>query len=126
MLLYLNPSMQRLDRVTVEDWHRSLGNYRPIVDLVINEMHGHSSHLGSVIEGILNGMSAGECRQQRRMNVEYPIGESLDERRREDSHEAGKHHTFAAGFFDHLGDCSGEGVSVGMIGPSHHRSGDTN
>lgn len=126
MLLYLDPSMQRLDRVTVEDWHRSLEDYRPIVDLVIDEMHSHPSDLGSVVEGTLHGMSAGECWQQRRMNVEYPIRESLDERRREDSHETGKHHTFAAGFFNHLGDCLGEGVSVGMIGPSHHRSGDTN
>ena len=96
MLLNLDTGMQRRLVVIGEYGHRALSNDRSGVDTFINEMHRYAGHLYPMGESLGDRVDAGERGKKRRMNIDYPSGESLDCLRRQNPHEASQNHGLGA------------------------------
>src|SRR3954451_18135507 len=75
---------------------RPLEDDRAAVDALVDEMHGNSGQLYAVVECLLDRVDAREGGQQRRVDVDDPVREALDESRREDLHETREHHELCA------------------------------
>ena len=90
MLLGQDAVGQRVLVVARLKRHRALQYDRPVVQVLIDEVHGAAADLHAVVEGLPLRVHAGEGRQQRRMDVEDPRGELLDEPRRQQAHVAGQ------------------------------------
>src|SRR3954452_5840723 len=73
---------------------------RTAVDALVDEMHGNSGNLDPVVDRLLDRADAGERRQERRMHVDDPAREALDEDRREELHEAREHDELGAASVD--------------------------
>ena len=69
MLGSLNPVMQRLRRVLVQNRDRLLADDRAGIHARIHKMHRTPRHLHAVIQRLFPGFEAGKRRQQRRMDV---------------------------------------------------------
>jgi hypothetical protein len=77
----LNPGVKLLDGIPGFHRNRPLLHNRSVIDLLINEVNSHSRHFHSPLEGSFYGMGSGKGREQGRVDVEDPIGKSLDESR---------------------------------------------
>src|SRR5579875_3586183 len=75
---------------------RPLQDHRSGVDALIDEVHGDPEHLHPVGERLLDRPQAGKRRQQRRVQVDHPPAEALQNRRREQLHVARQHHQLHA------------------------------
>ena len=83
---------------------RSLENHRARVDAAVDEMDGHAEHLHPVVERLLHGLETRERRQERRVDVDHPLGELGQELVREQLHVAGQHHQLGAALGQPVGD----------------------
>ena len=87
----LDACVQRLGRVVAADCDSLLREDRPAVDALVDEVHGRAGLGDAGGELLLDGVRAGELRQQRRVHVDDRAGEAIEERRREEVHVAGEH-----------------------------------
>lgn len=62
MLFDLKPGMEGVDRVPILHLDRHLGNDRPVVDLLIDEMHRDTGDCHTVIESTRHGSGPREGR----------------------------------------------------------------
>lgn len=117
MLFLLNPGVERLDRVVPIDGDRNLGDDRPGVDSLVDDVHGDTGHGHTVTQRRLHGMGAGKGRQERRVDVQDPIRKAGQERRSQDTHEPCENHPFCPGLLDDVGNGGREGVAIVILGP---------
>ncbi len=75
----VDPSLERVPVVVVADRDRLLRDDRPVVDLLVDEVHGHAGDLHAPREGVGDRRRSGERRQQGRMDVQHPAVERADE-----------------------------------------------
>ncbi len=76
--------------VFVEDGDGLLQDDDAVVDGFVDEVDGAAGYLGSVVEGLVLGVEAGEGGEERGVDVEDAVGEGLDEGGRDDAHVAGE------------------------------------
>ena len=88
-LHFLDAFVQGLLGVAVEDGDRLLGEDRPGVDVLGDEVHGRSRHLHPELERVAHRVPTLERRQERGMGVDRPAAVGVDERLRQDRAEAG-------------------------------------
>ena len=85
----LDPFVQRLLGVAGNDGNGLLGEDRSGVDIFGDQMDGTARDLHSGIDCVAHGVPPLERGQQRRVGVDRPAPERVDERLREDGPEAG-------------------------------------
>lgn len=107
----LEPGVQRLDRVCIENGHGLLRNDRSVIDLLVDEMDGDPRLLDSESQRFFDRMRARERRQQRWMNVQDRIWEPLNGFGRKNPHEAGKHHEFNTKPVEQIAQRRGKGLA---------------
>src|SRR5437764_3155472 len=76
---------ERLLRV---DRNRHLADHAAGVDAVIDVVDGHAGRRNSGVQGVDDRLFARELRQERRVDVDDPVGEPLEERLRQQMHVA--------------------------------------
>ena len=81
--------MQRLGRVARQHRHALLREHRPGVDALVDEMHRGPGLGRAGGERVLDGVRPGEGGQQRRVDVDDPAREALEEARPQQVHVAG-------------------------------------
>src|ERR1700733_1618954 len=91
-----NARAESLCIVCLVNGHRALQDDDAMVELLVDEVYGAAGDFDSVLEGLMLRVEAGECRQQRRMNVQNALRECLDEAGREQAHVAGETNKFDA------------------------------
>jgi len=67
-----------------------LEDYWTSINAFVDEVDGAAGNLGSVVEGLVLGVEAGEGGEQRGVDVEDAVGKGLDEGGRDDAHVAGE------------------------------------
>ncbi len=92
VLLFQDPSGQRLGRIVVEHGDTALNHDRPAVEPGVDEVDGATRDTGTVLDHLLVHVQAGERGEQARMDVEDPLGVVLDEIATEKSHVACQAH----------------------------------
>ena len=85
-----DPRRQRLRRCHRRHRHRRLQDDRPAIEPGGHEVHRRAAHAHAVRERLRLGIEAGKRRQQRRMDVQDPIGKGVEQRRADQPHEAGE------------------------------------
>ena len=88
----LDALVERTLVVVVAHVDRALGEDRPGVDAVVDDVDGAARDLDSVGDGIAHRVGARERRKQGGMGVDDAAGEGVHEGRTEDPHEARTHH----------------------------------
>ena len=83
-----------------EDVYGALEDEDAAVYAFIDEVNAAAGDGGTVVEGLALGVEAGERRQQRRVDVEKPVGELADEVCRKQAHVAGEADEVDAEFFE--------------------------
>ena len=68
----------------------ALHDDRPAVELRGDEVHRHAADLDAVLDRLTLRVEAGERGQQRRVDVQDGVAESVEERRADQAHEAGE------------------------------------
>jgi len=116
----LNPGVERLGIVVVEDIDGGLSEDRPVVDQLVDDVNGDTRQLHSVSQRFLHGMGAWERRQQRWVDVHDASRETLNGFGCEDAHEAGQDHEGAAVCFDGIAHRGGECIAIGERLPVDH------
>ena len=116
----LNPAVQQRSRIGGHYRHRFLGNDRPMIDMLIDEMNRDTSGFHTICQGILDGVSTGKSRQQRGMNVQNRIGESLDGFFGEYPHESGQNHQLDAVAVKGFANRGRKRRSIRVVGPVDH------
>jgi len=102
--------------VGVEDGDSALEDDGTVVEVFVDEVDGASGDFDSVIEGLPLGSEAGECGEQRGVNVDDAVGEGGDEAGREQAHVAGEADEVdivGAECGDHVGVVRGAGPALG-------------
>lgn len=120
VLFGLDTGVQALFGISGLYRYRDLGDDRPVVDLLVHEVHGNTGDCHAVCEGISQRMRTGEGRKERRVDIEDPVGEPIDERRGQDAHEPGEDHTLGPAGLDPVGNRHRERVPVGVVSPGHN------
>ncbi len=92
MFLDQNPIGQSFDGIVVEYGHSCLQNDRTGVETAVDKVHGRARHPNAVLEGLPLGMQTGERRQKRWMDVQNPMGKSLEQHRANQAHVARETH----------------------------------
>jgi phosphoribosylglycinamide formyltransferase 1 len=82
----LDALVQRLLGVTVEDLDRPLRDDGPVIDLLVDQVHGAAGDLDAVRQRVAYRMRPGEGRQQRGVRVDDAVGPLLDEVLGQDLH----------------------------------------
>ena len=83
---------QRFFVIVLPNLDRRLQDDRSAVGALVDEVNRATAHLHAVRQHVAMSMRARERRQQRRMDIHDPILVRANERRAQDSHEAGKDH----------------------------------
>ena len=97
MLLNPDTCVETLHSVVRLDRNRTLGDDRPVIDLLVDKVDRYPGDFDTVLQSFLNRVRAGKGREKRRVNIEDSIGKTADERGRENSHESGKNHSCCSG-----------------------------
>ena len=98
----------------IADRRHRLDDDRPGVDLGPGEMHRAAGEAAAGGEHTLMGLEAREGRQQGRMDVDHPVRPVLEERRRQDPHEACVADEVDAVGMQHAGEVGLEALAVGV------------
>ena len=80
MLLDEYPRRQRFHRIVVQHRNGRLQDDRPAVQLGRHEVHGRAADADAILERLPLRVKAGKRRQQRRVDVQHPIGERREQR----------------------------------------------
>ena len=88
----------------VRDFDRPLKDDRAGIDPVVNEVDGDAEHLDAVVDRLLDGGEPGKRGQQRRVDVDDPLGEARDEVGAEQLHVAGEHDELDSPLDEPVGD----------------------
>lgn len=88
-----------------------------MVDLFIDEMNRQPRGPDPVVKRTLYRVFARECGEQRGMDVEHPLGETIEKARGKDSHESGEYHPLRATPLDGIGEGGAERITTVEIGP---------
>ena len=102
--------------VAVEHGDRPLGDDRPGVDAGVDHEQGGAGDLDAVGQRVPRPVHAGERRQQRRVGVDEPAAEAVEERRPDQPHEAGRHHQVGRQRRHPVGQRDVPGGPVGVLG----------
>ena len=70
---------------------RLLREHGPGVEPLVDVVHGHAGRVGAGRDRVADRVRAGERRQERRVDVDDPLGEPAQERLGEEVHVAGEH-----------------------------------
>ena len=87
----LDARVQRLRRVAREDGDPLLREDRAAVDALVDEVHGRAGFADAGGELFLDGVRAGERRQERGVDVDDRVREAVEEVDRQQVHVAGEH-----------------------------------
>ena len=98
MFSNLNSLVQRFGSVVIQHRHGLLADDWAGVHARIHEMHGAAGHLHTMRQRLFPGLQAGERRQQRRVDINNPPGESVKERLLQHPHEPSQRHQIHLGF----------------------------
>lgn len=118
MLLDLDPGVQRLNGVAGLYRDRHLFDDGTVVDFLVDEVDSDTGRSDAVIESVLDGVRARKRRQQRRVDVEHSIGESIEKNRSQDAHEPGEHDALGPTLLDGVSETGAEGLTVPVPGQS--------
>lgn len=92
MLLFQNALRQRAWGVAREHRHDTLDDDRSAIELRCHQVHRHSTDLHAMLDRLSLSLESWERRKQRWMNVENAVGERVDERCADQTHETGETH----------------------------------
>ncbi len=87
----VNPLVQAVRRVIVQNRHGLLRDDRPAVHAGVHEMHGAARDFHAVIQRLFPGFQPGKRGQQRRMDIYDAALESPQEFSLQHAHEPGQH-----------------------------------
>ena len=90
MFLFEDARRERTRRVIRENRNRPLDDDRSRIEIRGDEVDGNAADLYPVLDGLRLSIDTGKRRQQRGVNVENRVGEGVDQRQPDDSHEAGE------------------------------------
>src|SRR5262245_35262922 len=90
MLFSEDACRQGLHRVAVEHRHGGLKHDWAAIELRRNQMYRGATHTHAVRQRLPLSIQPGEGRQERRVNVEDAVRESLEQRRADAAHETGE------------------------------------
>lgn len=88
---------QRVSRVVVFDRNYGLINDRTGIQLLIHKVHCATGITNPVYPRLVLSIETPKRRQERRMNIQYALRESLDELRREEPHVPRQDHKIDSG-----------------------------
>ena len=100
----------------VRQLERALGDDRPGVDPLVDEVDGDAEHLHAVVERLLDHAHAREGGQQRGMHVDHAIREAGEEAGLEQRHVAGEHDQLDVAAGEEVGDRGVARRAVGVRG----------
>jgi hypothetical protein len=83
-----DPVSERVSVVGFENRNGALQNYRAVIEVLIDEVHGAASDFDSIVEGLLLGIESRKGGQQRRVDVEDAIWKCSNEAGGEQAHVA--------------------------------------
>ena len=86
-----------------------------MVDLLVDEVHAHSRHLHTPLEGVADGVRPLEGGQQCGVDVQPAAGERVRERPPKDPHVSGAHRDVDPAGKQCVAHGLGIGVSVGVV-----------
>src|SRR5690606_25830963 len=112
VLSLLYAGVERLLVVVGPHHDRHLGDDRPVVYLLVDEVHRHPGDPDPVLQRLGHRVGPRETRQERRMDVEDPVREPPDRLRSEDAHETRQHHHLGCGGAHRLAHRMGERLPV--------------
>jgi len=90
VFLDLDPGMQGFRGIVIEDGNRALDEDGAGIGSAIDDMDRTTSDFCAIFEGLLPGGNAGEGGQERRMDIEDPVGEGGQKSGFYDAHKAGQ------------------------------------
>ena len=99
----------------------ALRDDRPGVDARVDQVHGAPVTLHAGGQRVAHGVRAGERRQQRRVGVDQPAAERLEDRRADELHEAGRDDQVRLVRGELGGQRAVPGGAVGMVGERRRR-----
>lgn len=117
MLHLLKSSMEGELVVSGQHRNRFLGDDGPVIDFLVDEVHGDTRDGDTVRKGIGHRIRTGKRREECRMHVDDRVAEPSDGRRSEDPHEARKHETSRSMAFGCVAERLREGRPVAVIAP---------
>ena len=125
MLHRVQPVEERGFAVARPDLQRLCEHDRAPVERRVDQVHGHASNCGAGRERVADRMGPGEARQERRVDVEDPPGERIQDDRADEAHEAGQDERVDAQRPERLGERAVGSLPLGRImgGQARHQGG---
>jgi len=96
VLLFEKACRQGVGRIGLEDGYDALQDDRTPIELGRHKMDRDTGDLDPVIECLSLRIHTGKRREKRRVDVQDPIGKSLDHRAAQHTHEPGEAHNIHA------------------------------
>ncbi len=101
--------------VTGQDIDRLLRDDRPVIDELVDEMHGDPGAVDPGGQRVSHRVGAAEGRQQRRMDVDDTVRPTVEECCGQDAHEAGEHDEVGAGRGDGVSEARLPACTIGPV-----------
>ena len=112
MLDLVDTRLERIPVVVVADRDRLLQHDRAGIHALVDQVHGHSCHLGAVCEGVAHAVHPREGRQERGVDVQPSVPEASHDLGTEEPEVAGADHGIDPVIGQRGGDLAREGVAV--------------